>query len=118
MIRHIHILLNREETPEGRLAIFDRFGEDRYQEGDLLESVWAGHIEAETDDDALALAFEMFNAGAPGFIGSTEYPHRSLSVGDVVEVSGIRYSCEPIGWNRITRAKTGKLAFLRRMRKS
>lgn len=103
--RHINVLLNREEDENGRLAIFTRFrDEDSYQEGDRLESVWAGHVEADSDEDALNLVFEMFNRGAPRFVGDEAYPQRSLSVGDCVEVTGVRYACQSVGWKKLAHA--------------
>lgn len=100
---YIEILLNETEDATGRKAIFTRFGdEDRYQEGDDLKSVWSGEVFTEETEDVLELAFEMFNRGAPRFIGDEKYPHRSLSVGDCVRVDEVDlYVCEPAGWKKV-----------------
>jgi hypothetical protein len=102
-----HILLNRTEDEEGRLAIFTRFrSEDTYQPDDTLEYVFSGWIVIEpgNEEHILDLLFERFNRGAPGFIGDERYPQRSLSAGDVVEVNGRRFACQRIGWIEIAPA--------------
>lgn len=102
---YVEILLNRQEDEDGRLAIFSRFrGEDAYQDGDTLEQVWSGRVEVDeaSGEDVLALAFEMFNRGAPRFVGDDAYPQRSLSVGDVVRLDETdRYACQSVGWKRL-----------------
>lgn len=100
MLHDFTLYLNREEDEEGRLAIFSRFGEDRYQAGDVLERVWSGPVIAEDHIEGLEFIFAMFNRGSGSFVGDDVYPHRSLSVGDVVEIDGERYSCEPVGWKQ------------------
>ncbi len=56
------------------------------------------------DKEILARAFEMFNAPFEYLneedqaIFKMYRPLRSLSVGDVVEINGLRYQCMPIGW--------------------
>jgi hypothetical protein len=99
----VKVLLNRQEDASGRPAIFTRFGESAYAVGDKLEAVYETEIEALSPTDALNRVFAMFNRGSGLFVGDIVYPQRSLSVGDVVEVDGIRYSCENIGWRVIER---------------
>jgi hypothetical protein len=97
---NVKILLNREEL-NGRLAIFARFGADAgYQLGDKLAHVASFETDLTDTDSVLALAFEMFNRGAPKFVGDYMYPERSLSVGDVVEIDGTRFACQPVGWKQ------------------
>lgn len=100
------VLLNRQTDEDGRLAIFTRFrSEDSYQPGDELEEVFVGQLYAEASEHLLDVLFEKFNRGAPGFIGDDLYPQRSLSKGDVVEISdGLqtkRFACQSIGWKEV-----------------
>lgn len=101
---YITVFLNRQEDEDGRLAIFSRMrDEDAYQPGDYLEDVWSGYVTEMPDEDVLELVFEMFNRGAPRFVGDEEYPQRSLSVGDVIEVDETdRYAVERVGFKKIT----------------
>lgn len=104
MSHKVKILLNREES-NGRLAIFDRFGsESRYQWGDLLEEV--ASFDTDRGEGVLDLAWEMFNRGAPKFVGDYMYPHRSLSAGDVIEIDGSRWSVETMGFAPIPEPPT------------
>ena len=105
----------------------------RYQDGHLLTAV-AGHWLDTPDPDPLAVAewaFRTFNAdldmleterhtphGETTFLAASVYRllgHRSLSVGDVVEVHTEAEShwlaCDPTGWRRISepRYATGDL---------
>lgn len=96
------VFLNRQEDTDGRLAIFSRLRtEDAYQPGDELEEVFSSFLFEEEDENTLELLFSKFNRGAPDFVGDDLYPERSLSVGDVVEVNGVRYACESAGWREI-----------------
>lgn len=104
MSHKVKILLNREEK-DGRLAIFDRFGnEPRYVFGDLLEEV--ASFDTDKGEGILDLAYEMFNRGAPKFVGDYMYPHRSLSAGDVIEIDGSRWSVESVGFAPIPEPPT------------
>ena len=94
----LRVLLNRQEDAAGRLAIFSRFGGSAYAVGDKLEAVYETTVEADSVEDALNRSFGMFNRGSGSFVGDEAYPQRSLSAGDVVEVDGVRYSCERFGW--------------------
>ena len=56
------------------------------------------------DEEILGRAFKMFNAPFE-YLNEEDQavfkryrPLRSLSVGDVVEINGLRYQCMPIGW--------------------
>lgn len=91
--------LNREQDSEGRLAIFSRMrDEETYVEGDALEQVASTWVVAESVDATLEKVFAMFNRGSGLFVGDEVYPQRSLSTGDVVEVDGVRYACQSVGW--------------------
>lgn len=89
------IYLNREKDAEGRLVAWNPgVG---YVEGHELEKVYEGVV-SEAD---LGLIFAMFNRGSGRFVGDERYPQRSLSVGDVVELGGTRYACDPVGWKEL-----------------
>lgn len=104
MSHKVKILLNREEI-DGRLAIFTRFGtEPKYRAGDALEEV--ASFTTDRGEGVLDLAFEMFNRGAPKFVGDYIYPHRSLSVGDVIQIGGCRWSVETVGFMPIIEPET------------
>ena len=45
--------------------------------------------------------FAMTNRGSGEFLGDDFYAQRSLSVGDVVEVEGVRYSVEGVGFKEV-----------------
>ena len=56
------------------------------------------------DDEILERAFLVFNAPFE-YLNEEDQalfkkyrPLRSLSVGDVVEINGVRYRCMPVGW--------------------
>lgn len=98
----VKVFLNRQEDEDGRLAIFARFGQGgTYREGDELEHV--ATVRADADDIAGALnkTYAMTNRGSDTFLGDVMYPQRSLSVGDVLEVAGLRYSVEGVGFQLI-----------------
>lgn len=101
MLYDFKVYLNRQEDEDGRLAIFGRFGKNRYQDGDDLERVWEGAVIADDEHVALEQVFAMFNRGSGSFVGDDVYEHRSLSAGDVVEIDGQRFSCEAVGWRGI-----------------
>lgn len=99
----VKIWLNREEDEQGRPAVFTRFGhgESKYREGDHLEHVITLQVEG---DDAYAIlnhAYAMTNRGSGEFVGDDVYPQRSLSVGDVVEILGLRWSVEGVGFQQL-----------------
>jgi hypothetical protein len=101
---YVEVLLNRTEDEDGHLAIFSRFhDEDTYQSDDVLEQVWSGNITVnEAAESVLDKAFEMFNRGAPLFIGDHEYPQRSLSIGDVIRLDECdRWVVESTGWQKL-----------------
>lgn len=104
----VRVFLNRETDEDGRTAIFCRFGagEGVYREGDALELVYE-YDDADADAelargvtvDVLNRAFAKFNRGSDTFVGNDEYPERSLSAGDVIEVGGaLVYSVEGVGF--------------------
>lgn len=98
----VTVFLNREEDDEGRLAIFARFRDEvTYQAGDKLESVFSYEVSAEDRPEALARVWSDFNRGSPTFVGDEAYPQRSLSMGDVVEVDGKRFSPVMAGWKEV-----------------
>ena len=98
----VNVFLNRQEDDEGRLAIFARFGQGgTYREGDELEQVVTVTVEADSVSDALNQTYAMTNRGSDTFLGDEAYPQRSLSVGDVLEVAGLRYSVEGVGFQLI-----------------
>lgn len=99
----VKIWLNREEDEQGRPVIFTRFGYDqpKYREGDELEHVLTLEVEGETASSILNQAYVMTNRGSGQFVGDDRYPQRSLSVGDVVEVLGLRWFVEPVGFKQI-----------------
>ena len=66
-----------------------------------------GEVEAATATEACELMFKGLNIveenptpDDPGYY-NTIHHCRSLSVGDIVEVDGIRYRCENMGWTQI-----------------
>ena len=62
--------------------------------------VWTGTVSvpsANTVESSLAHIFDVFNNDHPA-----SYPHRSLSIGDLVTLDGRTYKCEPIGWSPYT----------------
>lgn len=98
----VRVFLNRTEDADGRLAIFARFGSQmKWQPEDVLEEVIAFDTDKSDLSEVQALAWEMFNRGAPRFVGDYMYPHRSLSVGDVIEVGGRRFWADSVGWVEI-----------------
>lgn len=102
---YVEVLLNRTEDEDGRLAIFSRMHiEDRYQSDDVLDQVWSGVIAVEEPRESiLETVFEMFNRGAPGFIGDDAYPQRSLSVGDCIRIDECDlWACESVGWKKVS----------------
>lgn len=74
------------------------------QEDDLLE-VYAYESSAKDHGSALESAWYLFNIGheqgVDVALAYREKRLRSLSVGDVVEVDGVRYACNPMGWARV-----------------
>ena len=50
--------------------------------------------------DALEVVFQICNGGDPqsDVMYYSRGPFRSLSVGDVVELDGVRWLCESFGW--------------------
>lgn len=80
-----------------------------YAYGDPLEQALEFDLETEDVNMALDCTFHALNVdNSPGFGTLTsaailryhlQYP--SLSVGDVVEVNGYKYACEPTGWKAI-----------------
>ena len=80
-----------------------------YRNGDDLTQALEFDLDADCVDDALYLTFEGLNVdNAPplGSLSSADllryhlsYP--SLSVGDVVEIDGYKFACEPVGWKEI-----------------
>jgi hypothetical protein len=66
-----------------------------------------GEIEASTALDACEMMFVGFNVvepnpfkGEPGYY-NTIHHCRSLSMGDIVEVDGVRYRCDAIGFREM-----------------
>ena len=67
----------------------------------------AGEIQADNAIDACQMMFAAFNhvepkpfENEPGFL-ACKFRCRSMSVGDICEVEGVRYRCENIGWTRL-----------------
>lgn len=101
-VRTVKVLLNRQKDESDRLAIFSRYGADSgYHAGDELEEVFSYGLVAETVDGALNRAFSDFNRGSPTFVGDEKYPQRSVSVGDVFEVDGVRYAVANVGFTEV-----------------
>lgn len=77
----------------------------------VLISAYKGTVEADTPSAALENIFRTFNIEHP-----EDYRNRSLSVGDVVQVTedghadGFYYACQPVGWERIGH-HSGVIAF-------
>ena len=94
-MKRVTVLLNRQKDEDDRLAIFSRMRGSAYREGDELEAVYTYYLDG---DEILERVFSDFNRGSPSFIGDEEYPQRSLSVGDVVEIEDFRWICESVGW--------------------
>lgn len=82
---------------------------DAYQPNDDLVEALEFELESESVDMVLACTFaglNMDNSPGLGTLSSADllryhlsFP--SLSVGDVVEVGGYKFACEPIGWKEI-----------------
>ena len=112
----VKVYLNREQDEKGRSIMGSRFGEDRYQAGDHLEEVYSyetfdvPHTSAagdylyapQTPRTELEVVYALLNRGSGTFVGDFFYHERSLDVGDIVEIDGVRYSCEPVGWKEVT----------------
>lgn len=86
------IYLNRAQD------LFRRFGSDGgYHVGDPLGFVHEGAVITDESEAALLeKIFEIYNIAHP-----VDYRERSLSVGDVVEINGCRFACQPTGWTRL-----------------
>lgn len=103
----VRVFLNREKDEDGRLAIFSRSrAEGAYKKGDKLERVYEYDVGlwSEADTNAAAVldrVWSDFNRGSGTFVGDDAYPERSLSAGDVVEVAGVRYSVESVGFKEV-----------------
>lgn len=57
------------------------------------EVVYEGDIEGTKPNQILETLFEIFNIRHP-----EDFHGHSLSVGDVVELDGVDYYCDSIGW--------------------
>lgn len=65
----------------------------------------AGH----TDDHILNAHFDLFNWQHSGFqpndpevgFNRNGADHTSMSVGDIVEIDGVKYLCEMVGWGKV-----------------
>lgn len=102
MVVGVKVFLNRQTDDDGRLAIFSRFGLGGvYQEGDDLELVATLNIGGDTVDQVLNRTFAATNRGSGSFVGDEVYAERSLSAGDVLEVLGVRYAVEGVGFRRL-----------------
>jgi hypothetical protein len=99
----VRVFLNREKDADGRLAIFSRIGGEAYRKGDKLERVYDYDFVGDFDRDrVLGRVYSDFNRGSPTFVGDDAYPERSLSAGDVVEVDGVRFAVERVGFKEVT----------------
>ena len=62
--------------------------------------VWEDEIDLDedkvTNDEILEHLFNMFNVAHP-----KNYHGRSMSTSDVVELDGVKYYCDSIGWVKI-----------------
>lgn len=63
---------------------------------DNYNMVFVGAIESQNDRIALEQIFEDFNINHPLY-----YNGRSISIGDIVEIDGLYYYCDMVGWWRI-----------------
>jgi len=91
---HFHILLNRSEDMFRRQGGVTSAG---YQHGDQLDVAHEGVVVTDESEAALLEEiFRIYNIDHPA-----DYADRSLSVGDVVEINGRRYACQPTGWTRL-----------------
>ena len=78
-----------------------------FRDEDVNERVFAYTDGVSINDDEICeRAFHVFNAPFE-YLNEEDQalfkkyrPLRSLSVGDVVEVNGVRYQCMPVGWER------------------
>jgi len=62
--------------------------------------IWEDKIDCDGyhfEEEALEEIFKIFNINHP-----EEYKGRSLSVGDVVELKGILFLCDSVGWSKIS----------------
>lgn len=94
----VSVFLNRQKDEQGRLVAWSRFGDRKYQDGDDLEHVLDLDVGM---DDPLNETFRRLNRGSGEFVGDDVYPQRSLSIGDVLEVLGTRWSVESVGFERV-----------------
>lgn len=69
------------------------------------EVVWQGGTPASTHQRALDNLFEEFNIRRP-----KDFKGHSMSVSDIVQIDGINYYCDPLGWTMIDKMKTVNLA--------
>ena len=67
--------------------------------------VYQGQIEAPTHEEALDRLFAQFNINRP-----TDFHGHSMSVSDIVQINGINYYCDPLGWTALPKQKEVNLA--------
>lgn len=63
---------------------------------DDYEVVYEGEIEGENPNAVLEELFEIFNIRHP-----EDFHGHSLSVSDVVELDGVNYYCDSVGWVKL-----------------
>lgn len=104
----VKVFLNRAEDLFSRFDMFDRYGraEGVYREVDELEhvvtlSVDVSDVTGDLGNAVLNRAYAMTNRGSGVFVGDDVYAQRSLSVGDVLEVLGSRFTVAGVGFVRL-----------------
>ncbi len=78
---------------------------DGWGKGDTLDCVFAFSLDTDMSHlDLLDRIFYVFNEGDNNDLLAAAYRRkhlRSLSVGDVVMISGVSYACQRVGWKEI-----------------
>ncbi len=60
-------------------------------------TIYEGEIDGETPEQALEKLFYIFNMQYP-----KDFRGHSLSVSDVVELDGVNYYCDNLGWKKLS----------------
>ena len=90
-------ILQLKDTEEAHKYMFLRYREDRVPSKDLYEVVYSGEVKNDgTIMSILERLFQKFNVNHPAYFNG-----HSMSVSDVVELTGDYYYCDSIGFTEL-----------------
>lgn len=79
-----------------RYSVLEKIGFSMKDYTKVYEGFTSDFEEKKEISQILDLIYAKFNIGKPN-----DYNYRSISVGDIVEIDGVKYFCDSFGWKKL-----------------